>query len=173
MDGSILIETHRLTAPFFQRRVLAQLTRVLFVCHPGRHVALGENRRRTGADEREGVLSPSRTSAGYRMYSEETIARIRLVENAVSFGVAIKQLAVFLRACDGGCPPCQQVHHAGTDLLADMERRIVEMTTARDEMRSLLTRWDRALAMTPTGGPARLLVSIPASRSKATLRRRP
>jgi DNA-binding transcriptional MerR regulator len=123
--------------------------------------------------ERQGVLSPSRTSAGYRMYSDETIARIRLVKNAVSFGFAVKQLAVFLTACDGGHPPCQKVRHAGTELLADMERRIAEMTTARDEMRSLLTRWDRALDVTPNGAPARLLVSIPASRSKATLRRRP
>jgi MerR family transcriptional regulator, Zn(II)-responsive regulator of zntA len=123
--------------------------------------------------ERQGVLSPSRTSAGYRLYSEETIARIRLIKNAVSFGFAVKQLAVFLRACDAGCPPCQKVRHAGTELLGDMERRIAEMTTARDEMRSLLRRWDRALDMTPTDAPARLLVSIPASRSKATLRRRP
>ena len=94
------------------------------------------------------------------MYSDDSVARIRLVKNAVGFGFAVKELAGFLRACDAGHPPCHQVRSAGRELLAAMERRLTEMTAARDDMRRLLERWDRAMDRTAPGMPARLLASI-------------
>jgi len=128
--------------------------------------------------ERQGVLTPPlRTPAGYRLYSNDVVDRIRLVKNAVGFGFAVKELAAFLRACDAGHPPCHKVRHAGGQLLAEMDRRLAEMTTARDQMRGVLESWDRALARTAPDTPTRLLASIPigtpssAHRSRGTVRR--
>ena len=112
--------------------------------------------------ERQRVLPrPQRTAAGYRLYSNDVVDRIRLVKNAVGFGFAVKELAAFLKACDAGHPPCHKVRHAGGALLAEMDRRLAEMTTARDQMRGVLESWDRALETTPPDTPARLLASIP------------
>jgi DNA-binding transcriptional MerR regulator len=129
---------------------------------------IGEAAQRAGvtADtlryyERQGVLPRAhRTAAGYRVYSEAAIERIQLVRSALRFGFAVKQLASFLQACDGGRPPCRQVRAAGGQLLDEMERRIAEMTAARDRMRVTLADWDRALDEAPAGVPARLLTSI-------------
>ena len=112
--------------------------------------------------ERRGVLPrPQRTAAGYRLYSNDVVDRIRLVKNAVGFGFAVKELAAFLKACDAGHPPCHKVRHAGGVLLAEMDRRLAAMTTARDQMREVLESWGRALERTPPNTPARLLASIP------------
>ncbi|HEY1303850.1 MAG TPA: heavy metal-responsive transcriptional regulator [Vicinamibacterales bacterium] len=114
--------------------------------------------------ERRGVLPPPiRTSGGYRLYSDDAVARVRLIKNAVGFGFSLKQLTMFFKACDGGHPPCQKVRQAGADLLEDMDRRLAEMTSARDQMRDILAHWDRTLETTPAGAPARLLTSIPSA----------
>ena len=124
--------------------------------------------------ERQGVVPrAARSSAGYRLYSEDAIARIQLVKNAVRFGFAVKELAVFLRACDTGRPPCQKVRAAGGRLLAEMDRRLTEMATARTQMQTTLATWDRALEATAPGSPARLLHSIPVSQVSTTRIRRP
>jgi DNA-binding transcriptional MerR regulator len=136
---------------------------------PPNSFTIGEAATRAGVSadtvryyERRGVLPrPQRTAAGYRLYSNDVVDRIRLVKNAVGFGFAVKELAAFLNACDAGNPPCHKVRHAGGALLAEMDRRLAEMTTARDQMQEVLESWDRALKRTPTNAPARLLASIP------------
>ena len=148
---------------------------------PANVFTIGEAAARAGVSpdtvryyERQGALPrPLRTAGGYRLYSEDVVDRIRLVKNAVTFGFAVKELAGFLKACDAGHPPCQRVRRAGDELLTAMERRLEEMTAARDQMRRVLERWDRALERTPPDAPARLLASIPAShRADTHLRRR-
>ena len=114
--------------------------------------------------ERRGVLPPPmRTAAGYRLYSDDAVARVRLIKNAVGFGFSLKQLTMFLKACDSGHPPCHKVRQAGADLLEDMDRRLAEMTRTRDQMRDILERWDYALQGITAGTRARLLASIPPS----------
>jgi DNA-binding transcriptional MerR regulator len=138
---------------------------------PANLFTIGEAAARAGVSadtvryyERQGVLPrPLRTAAGYRLYSEDIVDRIRLVKNAVGFGFAVKQLASFLKACDAGQPPCRHVRNAGAELLNDMEKRIEQMTAARDQMRELLAQWDLALTATPPGTRAHLLTSIPPS----------
>jgi MerR family transcriptional regulator, copper efflux regulator len=148
---------------------------------PANVFTIGEAAARAGVSpdtvryyERQGALPlPLRTAAGYRVYSEDVVDRIRLVKNAVAFGFAVKELAGFLRACDAGHPPCHKVRHAGVELLAAMERRLEEMRAARDQMRDVLERWDQALDRMAPNAPARLLSSIPSStRHEPPLRRR-
>ena len=148
---------------------------------PPRVFTIGEAAARAGvtADtlryyERTGVLPPApRTIAGYRVYSEQTIERIRLVRNAVRCGFRLKELAAFLRACDSGRLPCDKVRVAGGRLLEELDRRVAETIAARDRMRATLGDWDRLLAETPPGAPASLLRSIPpAESSQGSVRRK-
>ena len=125
--------------------------------------------------ERQGVLPRAlRTDAGYRLYSDAAVERIRLVKNAVGFGFAVKEVASFLNACDVGRPPCRKVRESGGALLAEMDRRLVEMTAARDQMRGILEQWDLTLSETSPGAPARLLATLPQSaeiKSRPAVRR--
>ena len=148
---------------------------------PPRAFTIGEAAARAGVSadtiryyERHKVIPVApRTSAGYRVYSDDAVARIQLVKNAVRFGFAIKELEAFLRSCDAGQPPCRKVRAAGGRLLAEMDRRPAEMGAAREQMYTAVVAWDRALEATPSGTPARLLHSIPVAGVAARRLRRP
>jgi MerR family mercuric resistance operon transcriptional regulator len=116
--------------------------------------------------ERVGVLPrPPRSDAGYRRYTDASVARIAFVRNAARFGFPLKELAGFLRAREKGHAPCRSVKAAGERLLLDMDRQIAELAAARAEMARTLADWDRRLARTPEGAPAHLLESL---RDRAT-----
>ena len=129
---------------------------------------IGEAATRSGVSadtirfyERVGVLpKPPRSDAGYRRYSAATVARIVFVRNAARFGFPLKELAAFLRAREKGQPPCRTVRTAGDRLLAEMDRQIAGLQQARAEMVATLADWDRRLARTAPGMPARLLESL-------------
>jgi DNA-binding transcriptional MerR regulator len=111
--------------------------------------------------ERVGVLpKPPRSDAGYRRYSDASVARITFVRNAARFGFPLKELAGFLRAREKGQPPCRSVKAAGERLLLDMDRQIAELVKARAEMARTLADWEQRLARTPQGAPAHLLESL-------------
>jgi DNA-binding transcriptional MerR regulator len=111
--------------------------------------------------ERIGVLpKPPRSNAGYRRYSDAHVGRMIFVRNAARFGFPLKELAGFLKSRDSGQSPCRSVRAAGDRLLAELDRQLVELTTARSEMVRTLADWDRMLAATPAGSPARLLESL-------------
>jgi DNA-binding transcriptional MerR regulator len=130
---------------------------------------IGEAAARSGVSadtiryyERVGVLpSPPRSDAGYRRYSDASVARITFVRNAARFGFPLKELAGFLRARERGQPPCRSVKAAADRLLLDMDRQIAELVKTRAEMARTLADWERRLAQTPEGAPAHLLDSLP------------
>jgi DNA-binding transcriptional MerR regulator len=130
---------------------------------------IGEAAARSGVSadtiryyERVGVLPrPPRSDAGYRRYSDASVARITFVRNAARFGFPLKELAGFLRARERGQPPCRSVKAAADRLLLDMDRQIAELVKTRAEMARTLADWERRLAQTPEGAPAHLLDSLP------------
>jgi DNA-binding transcriptional MerR regulator len=129
---------------------------------------IGELARRAGVSpdtvryyERRGVLPKAERAAnGYRRYSEKSVLRIRLVRDALRVGFSVKQIAGFLRARETGTPPCQQVRVAAGKLLEDLDRRIADMIASRQSIADMLAAWDRRLADTRSGQPARLLEHI-------------
>jgi MerR family Zn(II)-responsive transcriptional regulator of zntA len=108
--------------------------------------------------ERIGVLRPApRTDAGYRMYSPDSIDRVRLVRRALQFGFSLTELATFLRARDKGGAPCRAVRAAAQHIMERVDSQIAELLETREWMRTTLHEWDQRLAGTPSGTPARLL----------------
>lgn len=111
--------------------------------------------------ERIGALPPApRTDAGYRCYSEASLAQVTVVRNAVRLGFPLKDLAAFFNARAQGRPPCRSVRAAGQRLLDGLDRQIADLTEARVELARMLGRWDEALARTPDGNAAHLLSSL-------------
>jgi MerR family transcriptional regulator, copper efflux regulator len=112
--------------------------------------------------ERAGVLPRApRTAGGFRYYSSEALAQLLFVRNAIRFGFTSKELAGFLKARDGGHPPCHSVRDAGRRLLKEMDEHLARLQEARVAMAATLAAWDVRLEQTPAGTPANLLTMLP------------
>jgi DNA-binding transcriptional MerR regulator len=136
---------------------------------PGSTFGIGEAARRAGISpdlvryyERVGVLPRApRTAGGFRYYSDDTVARLLFVRNAIRFGFTSKELASFLKARDSGRPPCHSVRAAGDRLLKEMDEQLARLHQARNAMAETLAAWDARLERTPAGTPAHLLTMVP------------
>jgi DNA-binding transcriptional MerR regulator len=136
---------------------------------PGHAFGIGEAARRAGVSpdliryyERVGVLPRApRTAGGFRYYSDETVAQLLFVRNAIRFGFTSKELAGFLKARDSGRPPCHSVRAAGQRLLKEMDEQLRRLQAARAAMAETLAAWDERLDKTPAGASAHLLTMLP------------
>jgi DNA-binding transcriptional MerR regulator len=136
---------------------------------PGNPFGIGEAARRAGVSpdlvryyERVGLLPRApRTAGGFRYYSDETVARLLFVRNAIRFGFTSKELAGFFKARDSGRPPCHSVRAAGQRLLKEMDEHLARLLEARAAMADTLAAWDVRLDTTPAGTPAHLLTMVP------------
>ncbi len=108
--------------------------------------------------ERFGLLGQTlRTPAGYRVYSEPAIKRLRVIANARRFGFSLAEIRSFMTVREAGGAPCREVRLAAEARLQSVESQIEELTARRNAMRKTLSRWSAALARTPDGMPAHLL----------------
>ena len=145
---------------------------------PGATFGIGEAARRAGVSpdliryyERVGVLPRApRTAGGFRCYTDETVAQVSFVRNAIRFGFTSKELAGFLKARDNGRPPCQSVRAAGQRLLGEMDAQLARLQDARAALVETLAAWDARLARTPAGAPAHLLTMLPSVPGRTRLR---
>jgi DNA-binding transcriptional MerR regulator len=112
--------------------------------------------------ERRNLLIPAvRSSAGYRLFSPDSLARMRMIRAGLSIGFSVTELADIFRERDSGGAPCRRVRKLATEKLAVLEKRLRELQSWRRELRSTLFAWDRMLAKTPCGKQARLLEKFP------------
>lgn len=111
--------------------------------------------------ERRGLVAPPpRESNGYRAYPPEALARVLLIQRALSVGFSLDELARILRARDHGRPPCGEVRALAARKLDDVERQIESLRAFRDTLRATLEDWDARLASRVPGAPAKLLESL-------------
>ena len=116
--------------------------------------------------EKVGVLPPAdRAANGYRRYAREMVDRVRLVRRALAIGFSLGELARIFRQRDDGGTPCRGVRTLAAEKLAELERRIVEMTALRDELTQVVEEWDVRLAATRDGEPALLLETMSKGKS--------
>jgi DNA-binding transcriptional MerR regulator len=135
----------------------------------GKTLSAGELARRAGVSadtiryyERKGVIAPPpRGANGYRRYPEETLARVQLIRRAMGLGLTLDDLAGVLRVRDRGGIPCGRVRTLAANKLEEVEARLRELVTLRNDLRAALQAWDAQLAKTPVGKRAGLLDSLP------------
>jgi DNA-binding transcriptional MerR regulator len=83
-----------------------------------------------------------------------------LVRRALAVGFTLDELASILKERDRGGAPCRKVQALATGKLADLEKRLSEMTILRDELREMLFNWEGRLKSAEAGKQARLLDSL-------------
>ena len=111
--------------------------------------------------ERIGVLpAPRRSRNGYRAYPAEALGRVRLVRRALAMGFTLGELKRILKVRDAGGAPCREVRALAVAKLSDLEARLCEMTSVRDELRAILEEWSTRLSGTAADHRASLLESL-------------
>ena len=116
--------------------------------------------------ERRGVLRPpARTRGGYRRYPAAAAAQVALVRRALAIGFSVKELARVFSERDAGGAPCRKVRAIVGDRLARIDDELAALSALKAELTALVQEWDARLAETPPNRPAKLLESLPLTRS--------
>ncbi len=102
--------------------------------------------------EDHGLLAPvERTDAGYRLYDDSSIARLRFIARAKDLGCTLAEIAELAEmwASDDCGPVQRRLHHLVTAKIDAAQRRSAELLRFRAQLQSAATR----LGGTPVDGP--------------------
>lgn len=106
--------------------------------------------------EEKGLLAPSRTDSGYRVYAEEDVERVRQIQFYLQMGVRAEELARLFQLCAGfpgnGDPACAEEAIAFYESkLRDIRRQKQLLEKAEQDIRGMLAHWASAWTYTPVG----------------------
>ncbi len=94
--------------------------------------------------ERRGLLEPAkRTNAGYRLYDEGCLGRLRFIQKAKELGFTLAEVARVIAIMEAGQPLCTSVHELLENKLAEIERQMLLLEEMRRELVERLA-WARA-----------------------------
>jgi len=111
--------------------------------------------------ERRGLLLRApRSAKGYRLYPVGSLERLQLIRRALAIGFTVSELSEVLHERDSGRAPCNRVRELAAAKLTQLQRQQRELASLCAALRRVLKRWDRRLAVTPAGRPARLLDAL-------------
>ena len=89
--------------------------------------------------ESEGLLpSPERTTANYRDYGPEHLARLRFIRRSRELGFRLNNVRELLTLTDDTSQPCERVDQIASSHLADVERKLADLSKLRDELSRLV-----------------------------------
>jgi MerR family transcriptional regulator, copper efflux regulator len=87
--------------------------------------------------ERIGLLERPRTAAGYRLYSDEALDRLRFIRKAQAMGFSLKEIAELSGLAESGAT-CEAMCARMDQKLAELNEQLAELTTRRDRLAQLL-----------------------------------
>jgi len=83
--------------------------------------------------ERRGLLdAPPRTPAGYREYPSSAVSVLRFVKRAQQLGFTLTEIDELLQLAGGGPDSCDGARSLAETHLAELDRRIADLTRMRD-----------------------------------------
>ncbi len=93
--------------------------------------------------EREGLIPPvARSASGYRLYTRELVERVGFIRKAQALGLPLDEIREVLGLAEQGTSPCGRVQTALAGKLAEVDRRLAELHTFRDELARLVAQAD-------------------------------
>lgn len=96
---------------------------------------LGINPKTIRYYEGIGLLrDPERTAAGYRVYEEADVERVTFIKTAQRLGITLDEIREILAFRESGEQPCGFVREVLRREVAEMNQRIADLTTLRDEL---------------------------------------
>ncbi|GFM28052.1 helix-turn-helix domain-containing protein [Novosphingobium sp. PY1] len=93
--------------------------------------------------ERIGLLAkPERTSGNYRSYGKAELGRLSFIRRARDLGFPLDRVRALLSLSDDRTRDCAMVDALARDHLAEVERKIADLTALRSELSALLDTCD-------------------------------
>ena len=89
---------------------------------------------------------PGRTRAGYRLYSEEDVQRLRFIKQAQTLGLSLDEVKELLPGRGAGLAECQRVRDLLASKLAELDAKISEIWGFRKTLSTYLEQCEEALA---------------------------
>jgi Cu(I)-responsive transcriptional regulator len=84
------------------------------------------------------LAAPARTGGNYRAYSSEDLNRLSFVRRARDLGFSIEQVRTLLDLSDQKERSCEAVDAIAREHLAEVERKIADLTSLRRELKGLI-----------------------------------
>jgi DNA-binding transcriptional MerR regulator len=81
-----------------------------------------------------------RGANGYRSYSDEAIKLLLFVKRAQSLGITLREIKPLLTLATQGQQPCNHVKQVARSHLREVDQKIRELKTLRNQLQSLLRR---------------------------------
>lgn len=106
--------------------------------------------------ERRGLLAePPRSPSGYRAYPDAAVDLVRFIKDAQRLGFTLDDVGELLHLADGGPEDCASARALAEARMAELERKIGELTRMRDSLGQLVAtcsrpRTDRRCPLMPT-----------------------
>jgi len=92
--------------------------------------------------EREGLLAPrARSAGGYRLFDDGDLGRLRFIRQAKALGFTLDDVAELFALQQGGGPR-ERVRVRAKRRVADLDRRIRELSAIRDALARLVHQCD-------------------------------
>jgi DNA-binding transcriptional MerR regulator len=92
--------------------------------------------------ERLGLLSkPERSAANYRLYSPDTVRRVRFIKKAQAIGLTLQEVKQVLYLKDHGHAPCHKVAELGGKHLREIDARLAQLRKYRRALADALNDW--------------------------------
>ncbi|MDZ7801822.1 MAG: MerR family transcriptional regulator [Trueperaceae bacterium] len=105
--------------------------------------ATGEAVRTLRYWEDEGLLTAERSASGYRLFSQEMVARASFLREAQALGLRLHEIRDLLALRSGGVPPCEHVRGRLREHLADVRARLRNLRALEGELQERLA-WAEA-----------------------------
>jgi MerR family transcriptional regulator, copper efflux regulator len=91
--------------------------------------------------EGQKILEPAvRGANGYRLYTDDAVKLLRFVRRAQALGITLKEIKPLLNLAVQGQQPCSHVKQLARNHLQEIDQKISELQTLRNELRTLLRR---------------------------------
>ncbi|MXO73476.1 MerR family transcriptional regulator [Alteraurantiacibacter buctensis] len=85
--------------------------------------------------EREGILPVAdRTDSNYRDYSDDHVVKLTFIRRARELGFSMAQVRELIALSDHDDKPCDEIDQLAREQLAEVERKIEDLATLRDEL---------------------------------------
>jgi DNA-binding transcriptional MerR regulator len=101
--------------------------------------------------ERLGLLPPpARSSAGYRLYDQTTVERLRLIKGAQRVGLRLREIRELLEVVDRGQCPCGHTEALLAQRLAEVDAELARLGALRTTLAGLLAQAPQARCTSTT-----------------------
>jgi DNA-binding transcriptional MerR regulator len=105
--------------------------------------------------ERVGLLpQPARSPAGYRLYDQDAVSRLRLIKGAQRAGLRLREIGELLQVADQGQCPCGHTETLLRQRLAEVRTELARLRALEADLTRLLDRQPEPCAEATTAALA-------------------